>query len=420
MNLADSESIAAILSSLGLSATPSPETADIIVVNTCTVRESAVSRVLARISRFKPLKRMRPGLRIAVTGCLAEQEKASLRQKLPFVDYVLGPDQYLQFSELLAFSQNPLACSDGGFYSEVEPVRTAGINAWIPILRGCDNYCSYCIVPYVRGRERSKPAETVLNEVKQAVDAGFSQVTLLGQNVNSYSYCGLDFPGLLRRIDGVAGLKRVRFMTSHPKDLSEDLIRCFGELPTLCEYLHLPVQSGSNTVLARMNRGYTIDHYRRQIDRLRHCVPSIALSTDVLCGFPDETAEEHESTVRLMREVEYDSAFMFIYSERKGTAAARLSDNVPRQEKIARVSEIIRLQTAMTRKKNEVYVGREEEVLVEGEGPREENTVTSRTRTFKNVILEKTNRNFVGALLRVRITGSTGWALQGSVLSGKE
>jgi len=283
-------------------------------------------------------------------------------------------------------------------------------------MRGCNNFCSYCIVPYVRGREESKSVAAVLDEVKKAVDKGFKEFTLLGQNVNSYASDNIGFAGLLRSVDSVPGVRRLRFMTSHPKDLSDEVIACFGALPSLCEFLHLPMQSGSDRVLARMNRGYTRTAYVRTISKLRDRVPNIALSTDVLSGFPGETAEDHRETLNLLREVLFDSAFMFVYSPRKGTHAAELSDDVDRAEKVRRINEIIALQMEITKRKNQACVGREEEVLVEGISPRDPNQVTSRTRGFKNVIFMAAP-DLIGKILRVRITGSTGWALQGEVLS---
>ncbi|OGJ89497.1 MAG: tRNA (N6-isopentenyl adenosine(37)-C2)-methylthiotransferase MiaB [Candidatus Raymondbacteria bacterium RifOxyC12_full_50_8] len=418
MNLADSESITGILIASGMEQTPLPQRADLIIINTCTVRESAVTRVHAQIARFKPLKQHNKGLRIAVAGCLAQEEQERIFERLPFIDYVIGPDKYRFLAELTEHRAITVSSNNDGrdFYMDIEPVRTAGTNAWIPIMRGCNNFCSYCIVPYVRGREESKSVAAVLDEVKKAVDKGFKEFTLLGQNVNSYASDNIGFAGLLRSVDSVPGVRRLRFMTSHPKDLSDEVIACFGALPSLCEFLHLPMQSGSDRVLARMNRGYTRTAYVRTISKLRDRVPNIALSTDVLSGFPGETAEDHRETLNLLREVLFDSAFMFVYSPRKGTHAAELSDDVDRAEKVRRINEIIALQMEITKRKNQACVGREEEVLVEGISPRDPNQVTSRTRGFKNVIFMAAP-DLIGKILRVRITGSTGWALQGEVLS---
>jgi tRNA-2-methylthio-N6-dimethylallyladenosine synthase len=412
MNLSDSESIAGILSGAGMQAVRTPEEADLIVINTCTVRESAVSRVKAQISRFKPLK-AKQKVRIAVAGCLAQQEKDALFKTLP-VDYIIGPDHYAFLTELLKEKRGCRAEDSDrrDFYSEFPRLRKEGVNAWIPIMRGCDNFCSYCIVPVVRGREMSRPAEEILRDIEQAASAGFPEVTLLGQNVNSYRNSGLDFPALIRKIDAIRGLKRLRFMTSHPKDLSDDLIRCFREVPVLCEFLHLPVQSGSNGVLARMNRGYTRESYLAIVEKLRKQVPDLALSTDLLCGFPGETEKDHAETLSLVKEVEFDSAFMFVFSPRAGTAAAGMAPQVERDVKVARVKEVISVQMDITRRKNAAYAGRTVEVLVEGKSPRDPSEVTSRTRTFKNVILPG-NKIPAGSLLNVKITGSSGWALRG-------
>ena len=412
MNLSDSESIAGILESAGMQAVAAPEEADLIIINTCTVRESAVSRVRAQISRFKPMRAKRK-VKIAVAGCLAQQEKEALFKSLP-VDYVIGPDHYAFLTELL---KEKRACraeeaSRRDFYSEFPRKRKKGVNTWVPIMRGCDNFCSYCIVPVVRGREMSRPAEDVFRDIEEAVGEGFPEITLLGQNVNSYRNGGLDFPALLRKTIEIRGLKRLRFMTSHPKDLSDSLIRCYGEVPALCEFLHLPVQSGSNSVLSRMNRGYTRESYLTVVDKLRKRVPDMALSTDILCGFPGETEQDHTATLALVKEVEFDSAFMFVFSPRTGTAAAGMEPQVERGVKVARVKEVIAAQMEITGRKNRACIGRTMEVLVEGPSPRDPAEVTSRTRTFKNVILQG-NKTPAGAFLNVKITGSSGWALQG-------
>jgi tRNA-2-methylthio-N6-dimethylallyladenosine synthase len=418
MNLADSESIAGILTSAGWREASLPEEADLIIVNTCTVRESAVSRVKAQINRFKSLKAQRK-VKIAVAGCLAQQEKEGLFKSVP-ADYIIGPDHYRFLSELLLTPKASRAgeAQERDFYSDFPRVRKKGVNAWIPIMRGCDNFCSYCIVPHVRGREKSRPVEEILRDAAEAVSKGFPEVTLLGQNVNSYRVQEMDFPTLLRRVDAIPGLKRLRFMTSHPKDLSEDIIQCFGELPSLCEFLHLPVQSGSNAVLARMNRRYTREAYLALIEKLRRRVPDIALSTDILCGFPGETEEDHAATLSLVREVGFDSAFMFVFSPRAGTRAAELPDPVERPVKVARIKEIIGVQMEITKKKNAAYAGRTMEVLVEALSPRNPEEVTARTRTFKNVIL-KGGEDLIGRLLSVKITGGSGWALYGETADSR-
>ncbi len=415
MNKSDSESIAGILSNAGMVETALPETADLIIVNTCAVRESAVSRVKAQINRFKPLKAAR-SVKIAVAGCLAQQEKDKLFKSIP-VDYIIGPDHYRSLSEIIKEKKACVADEslNRDFYMDIPRVRKKGVNAWIPIMRGCDNFCSYCIVPYVRGREMSSPSGDIMDEIRRAIDEGFREITLLGQNVNSYMHEGLDFPGLLQKIDSIKGLARLRFMTSHPKDLSDDLIRCFGALPSLCEFLHLPVQSGSNAVLAAMNRGYTREAYLVIIDKLRKRSPSIALSTDILCGFPGETDDDHLATMDLVDKVGFDSAFMFIFSPRAGTKAAELTGQIAREVKVARVKEVIALQMEKTRFRNESLVGKIQEVMVEGLSPRDVSYVTSRTRTFKNVIF-RGNKELVGQLLNVRITSCSGWALQGELI----
>ncbi|MFH0919555.1 MAG: tRNA (N6-isopentenyl adenosine(37)-C2)-methylthiotransferase MiaB [Fibrobacterota bacterium] len=415
MNLSDSETMAGILISAGLEPADMPESADLIVVNTCAVRESAVTRVKAQISRFKSLRKEK-GVKIAIAGCLAEHEREGLLKKLP-VDYVVGPDHYRFLAEIIEMKSGTIAAGgeERDFYDGFPPVRKKGGNAWVPVMRGCDNYCAYCVVPYVRGREKSRPAEAVMRAVESAVAEGFPEMTLLGQNVNSYRDKDLDFAGLLRRVDAVPGLARLRFMTSHPKDLSEELLRCFGTLPSLCESLHLPVQSGSDRVLAAMNRGYTRERYLGLVERLRERVPDIALSTDVLCGFPGETEEDHARTLSLLQEVRFDAAFMFLYSPRKGTAAAAFAETLTRGEKVRRVNEVIALQMGITKEKNRACIGRTLEVRVEGISPRDAAALTARTRTHKNVIL-RGGPSLIGKTLTVKITGSSGWALLGETL----
>lgn len=415
MNVSDSESIAGILSSAGLAEAPSPEEADLIIVNTCAVRESAVSRVKAQICRFKPLRNKHP-VKIAVTGCLAQQEKADLLKTLP-IDYVIGPDHYRFLTELLKEKNGVIAqeSAERDFYSDFPRMRKNGINAWVPIMRGCDNFCSYCIVPYVRGREKSRPVSEIVEDITSAISKGFPEITLLGQNVNSYKAEGVCFPELLGKINKTPGLLRLRFMTSHPKDLSDDLIHCFNTLETLCEFVHLPVQSGSDAILKRMNRGYTRDAYFQIIEKLRKQVPDIALSTDILCGFPGESDSDHQETINLIKQIEFDSAFMFVFSPREGTAAANMPDPVDRSVKIERVKEVIQLQMEITRRKNLAQVGKVVQVLVEGKSPRHPEELTSRTRTFKNVIL-KGDSSLIGRLVNVKITNCSGWALQGQII----
>ncbi|MBL8029069.1 MAG: tRNA (N6-isopentenyl adenosine(37)-C2)-methylthiotransferase MiaB [Fibrobacteres bacterium] len=412
MNVSDSEAISGILASAGYLSVDDIENADLIIVNTCAVRDTAVSKVKAQICRFKPL-RNRKKIKIAVAGCLAEHEGESLLKDLP-IDYVIGPDRYKFLSELEGGVRVSVSSTDdeNGFYSGFSPVRKKGVNTWVQVMRGCDNFCSYCVVPYVRGRERSKPSKDIIREIEGVVSEGFPEVTLLGQNVNSYKDGDLRFHDLLRHIDKIKGLKRVRFMTSHPKDLSDDLINCFGELSTLCEYLHLPVQSGSDKILAAMNRGYTNKDYRLLIDKIRKRVPSIALSTDILSGFPGESDEDHALTLQLVKDIGYDAGFMFIYSKRKGTKAASMEEQLKREIKVARVNEIINVQMEITKAKNSQCIGNIEEVIVEGVSPRNPSKITARTRTFKNVILDGTASE-VGSFLTVRVTGSTGWALEG-------
>ncbi len=411
MNVSDSETISSILTENGFLRVDNYEQADIIVVNTCAVRDSAVSKVKAQICRFKPLKTKRRAC-IVVAGCLAEHEKESLLGELP-IDFVVGPTEYRSIPAKLTGLDDALPTDS--FYHDFPPIRGKGVNAWISIAKGCDNFCSYCVVPFVRGREKSKPMEMVLAEAQQAIYEGYKEITLLGQNVNSYSDGAFRFHDLLKKLNNLKGLQRLRFMTSHPKDLSDGLIECFRVLPTLCEYLHLPVQSGSDAVLKAMNRQYTRDSYLALVDKIRTAVPDIALSTDVLCGFPGESDTDHKSTVDLLSRVEFDSAFMFIYSPRKGTKAASMENQIHRAVKVARVNEIIKLQMDITKKKNSKMVGREEEVIIEAVCTKERGCVTARTRNYKNVILKGVAAD-IGKVIKARIISSSGWALKGEAI----
>ncbi len=418
MNLADSEVIASILENNGWSKTSKAEEADFILVNTCTVRKTADSRVQAQISHFKPLKKKNHRLRIAVSGCLAQRKKEELFKDLPFIDFVVGPDQYNVLPEILAADIRKGTYTESaadGFYKDFDPIRKEGVNAWVSVMRGCDNFCTYCIVPHVRGRERSKKAQMVVDEIKKITDEGFNEVTLLGQNVNSYKDGNLDFPKLLQKIDMETSIPRVRFMTSHPKDFGESLMDAFADIPSLCEYIHLPVQAGSDRILKMMNRKYTADEYRAKIDLLRKKVPGISISTDIITGFPSETDSEFEETFNLVKEIEYDSAFMFIYSLRDGTAAEKFGDDIPYKIKTERVNRIIELQMENTKKRNKEKLGSIEEVLIEGLSKKRKDQVSGRTRGYKNVIFNG-EESMVGSFRKVKITEANGWALKGELL----
>jgi tRNA-2-methylthio-N6-dimethylallyladenosine synthase len=357
MNVADSDALRRALAARGYAPVGAPDGADLIVVNTCSVRERAEARARARIAELAAIKKRRRGARLWVIGCMAERLGPKLRECIPGVDAVIGATL---LTDAEAVAGRYIDESDHGVPAPVAPA----VSEFVPVTRGCDNYCSYCIVPYVRGREQSIPASDVLGYIEARVAAGVREVTLLGQNVNSYCDGGTDFPELLARVAQINGLRRVRFTTSHPKDCTEKLVRAMAASPVICRHLHLPVQSGSDRVLSLMNRTYTADHYRSIVAMARSLVPGIDITTDLLVGFPSETESEFEATLALVREVRFTTAFMFAYSVREGTAAARLEDDVPRAAKIGRLDRLVRLQTAITRERYEAAVGGEREVMV--------------------------------------------------------
>jgi len=435
MNVYDSRRITQVLGADGWVETADPALADLILVNTCSVRDRPEKKVLGTLSRLLPLKEAHPGLKFGVCGCVAQQRGEDLLRKVPYLDLVFGPDRIADLPAMLAapgrgHRESRTAMDDPSDYAflPVDPAFEPGPTAFLTIMKGCDRFCSYCIVPYVRGRQVSKPADRVLAEVDALVAAGVREVTLLGQNVNAY---GKDrpeepgFPDLLARIGAVPGLRRVRFVTSHPADADDGLLDLFGSLPTLAEFLHLPVQSGSDAVLARMRRGYDVARYLDRLARVRRACPDVALSTDFIVGFPGETAEEFEATMRLVEEARFDSMFSFKYSPRPGTAAARLRDDVPEAVKVERLAQLQALQDRITAEKMMRYLGREEEVLIEGPS-RDMRSATrgkahaelqgrTRTNLTVNVAVEVPVPEARGRLARVRIDEVLVHSLRGTV-----
>jgi tRNA-2-methylthio-N6-dimethylallyladenosine synthase len=359
MNVADSGALRAALAGRGYAPVEVPEDANLIVVNTCSVRERAEVRAQARIAEFAAIKKRRSGAKLWVIGCMAERLGKTLQERIPGIDAVIGATR---LTDAEAVVQTYLDDHEHG-----EPVHIAsGVSEFVPVMRGCNNYCAYCIVPYVRGPEQSIPAMAVVSDIKRRVAAGVREVTLLGQNVNSYRDNGTDFPDLLAMVAGIEGLGRVRFTTSHPKDCTEKLVRTMAANGKICRHFHLPVQSGSDRILALMNRTYSADRYLTLVAMIRSLVPDADITTDLLVGFPSETESEFEATLALAREVRFTAAFMFAYSAREGTAAARHSDDVAREVKIGRLNRLIRLQTGITREIYETMVGRTLAVMVYG------------------------------------------------------
>ncbi len=386
MNRYDGELVSRLLAQEGFALTSSIEDAQVILFNTCSVRDHAEKRVLGRIQTLSGLKRKRPGLILGVLGCMGQRLGEELRGIAPEVDLVLGPDAYRVLPQLL---KEKLDGSNGHHYfcagdadetyGDIVPQRREGVNAFVAIMRGCNNFCSYCIVPYARGRERSRPVEEILNEIHLAVADGFPEVTLLGQNVNSYRWGQADFPDLLEKVSLIDGLKRIRFLTSHPRDLSDRLISIMARGGKICPSLHLPVQSGSDRILELMGRGYTRAEYLKKVARLRCEMADLALSTDLLCGFPSETEDDFGRTLELMEEAAFDSAFTFKYSPRPGTNAAKMMDDVPEAVKIERLERMIERVRALADRSNHRMIGKTVQVLLENPSPQDAAEWTGRT-----------------------------------------
>ena len=421
MNVADSEVVASVMQMAGYETCESVEEADAVFLNTCSVRDNAEQKIYHRLEALGAVKRKRP-LIVGVLGCMAERVQQDLLENHG-ADLVAGPDAYLTLPDLTAQAEMGhkamnIELSTTETYKDVVPQRLHGakLGGFVSIMRGCNNFCHYCIVPYTRGRERSRDVESILREVRDLRDRGFKEVTLLGQNVNSYHIEGLDFPGLLRKVAEEAPQMRVRFTTSHPKDMSDDTLRVIAEVPNVCKHIHLPVQSGSDRILKLMNRKYTREWYLDRVAAIRRIIPDCGLSTDIFVGYHDETEEDHQLSLSLMREVGYDSAFMFKYSERPGTYASKhLPDNVAEDEKIRRLNELIALQTEMSAQRNKSDEGKEFEVLVEGFSKRSREQLCGRTEQNKMVVFDKGNHH-IGETVRVRITGSTSATLLGEAV----
>ena len=432
MNVADSEVVASVMQMAGYETTENLEEANAVFLNTCSVRDNAEQKIYHRLEALDAERRKRKKemqgaggnpLIIGVLGCMAERAQQDLLDN-HFCDLVVGPDAYLTLPDLIAQAETGhkamnTELSTTETYRDVVPQRIGlghKIGGYVSIMRGCNNFCHYCIVPYTRGRERSRDVESILREVRDLRDRGFKEVTLLGQNVNSYACGETSFPQLLRRVAEEAPEMRVRFTTSHPKDMSDETLHVIAEMPNVCKHIHLPVQSGSDKILKLMNRKYTREWYMGRVEAIRRIIPDCGLSTDIFVGYHDETLEDHELSLSLMREVGYDSAFMFKYSERPGTYASKhLPDNVPEEEKIRRLNELIALQTEMSALQNKKDEGKEFDVLVEGFSKRSRQQLCGRTEQNKMVVFDKGSHH-IGETVRVRITGSTSATLFGTLV----
>jgi tRNA-2-methylthio-N6-dimethylallyladenosine synthase len=390
MNVADSEVVGGILSTNGYVLTRDIADADVVLVNTCAIRENAEQRIYGRLGLFSTYKRKHPGMLVGILGCMAERLRSDLLES-DLVDLVVGPDEYRKLPGLMesAFAGEKgvaVRLSRVENYDELAPLRTDGVCAWLSVMRGCDKFCTFCVVPFTRGRERSRSLESVVGEVGDLASRGFREITLLGQNVNSFRDGSRDFAELMRKVAAVDRSMRIRFMTSHPQDMSERLIGAIAEEVNICKYVHLPVQSGSDRILGLMNRTYSVDHYRRLIHRIREAIPGVALSTDVISGFPSESGADHRLTVDLIRELRFDGAFTFKYSPREGTKAWDMEDNVPDEEKGRRVWEITELQHAIALEQNRELIGRTVRVLVEGPSKKSPQEYTGRSDTNRSVV----------------------------------
>lgn len=418
MNLADTEIVLGIMSKSGYSPTQVIDDADVVFLNTCSVREHAEEKIHQRLSVLRKQKNERPGLVVGVLGCMAERLRSGLLEKQN-VDIVVGPDEYRKLPQLLegAFSGAKgigVRLSRTETYDDITPFRAEGISAWISVMRGCDKFCTFCIVPFTRGRERSRALVGVVNEVRQLVGQGFHEVTLLGQNVNSYHDGENEFADLLAAVASVNPHLRVRFTTSHPQDLSDKLIDMMASHDNLCKYLHLPVQSGSNRVLHAMNRTYTKEHYLSLVKRIRERIPGISLSTDIIAGFPTETEDEHKETVELMEEIRYDGAYMFKYSPREGTPAYALGDDISDEVKSKRLNEIISVQQRISLECNRSLIGKSLRVMVDGPSRKSDEQFSGRSGTNKTVIFPA-GAFTPGEELNVRINRATSATLFGEI-----
>lgn len=425
MNVSDSEIVASVLRSDGYGLTNNADEADIVLINTCAIRENAEQKVRRRLQELRAHKRRHnPDMRLGVLGCMAERLRHKLLEEEKLVDLVVGPDAYRDLPNLLARADDTgqaavnVLLSREETYADIAPVRydSNGISAFVSIMRGCDNMCSFCVVPFTRGRERSRPASSILDECKSLVDQGFKEVTVLGQNVNSYLAEDVNFSELLYRISLISPELRIRYSTSHPKDCSDELLHVHAERKNVCNYIHLPVQHGNTDMLKRMRRTYSREQYLDLVDRAKRIVPGVSLSTDIIAGFCGETDEEHQDTLSLMEAVRYDHAYMFMYSERPDTYAARkYTDDVPEDIKKRRLTDIIELQSRISLEGNRQEIGREHVVLVEGTSRRSEDQLSGRSDTNKMVVFDRETYG-PGQYVRVRITDCTSATLIGEAV----
>ena len=424
MNISDAERMEGQLVTIGYERTENMEEADLILLNTCCVRETAEDKVYGKIGEIKHLKREKPSLIFGITGCMAQKEGDALIKRAPHIDFVLGTNKVHELTHVI----QEVEAAKGGHVVDVllgdtelpddVPVQRGGrLSAWVPIMYGCNNFCTYCIVPYVRGRERSRLPEDVVKEVEEAAAKGFKEVTLLGQNVNSYGkdHKKADFADLLQMVDKVRGIERVRYMTSHPKDLSDKVIGTIKNSEHICEHFHLPVQYGSNKILKAMNRVYTVEQYRELVKKIRAAIPAASITTDLIVGFPGETEEDFADMLSFLREIRYDAAYTFLYSKRSGTPAAVMEQQVDEACKKERLHKLMEVQNQISLENNEKLQGQSVEVMVEGPSRTDASVWTGRTRTNKIVLWDKGDWEKEGDLVQIRVTHPQTWVLKGEL-----
>lgn len=424
MNENDSERLAGQLRSLGYDMTDDLESADVILINTCCVRESAEKKIYGKIGELKRLKSQNPNLIIGIAGCMAQKDKDKLFKKAPHIDLVMGTHNTHQLVELIqqleSSREKVLAVWDQAerMAPDVPTIRKNKISAWVPIMYGCNNFCTYCIVPYVRGRERSRPIVDIVREIEQLGQEGFKEITLLGQNVNSYGKDSgnIDFADLLAEVDQIKTISRIRYMTSHPRDMNERVIKVVANSKRICQQFHLPIQSGSNEILKKMNRGYTTETYQDLIKELRNMIPNASLTTDIIVGFPGETDDLFRETLSFLQTIRFDAAYTFLYSIRSGTPAANMPDQVPLTVKKERLQELMAVQNTISLEINKKLEGQLVEVLVEGPSKNDPSRLMGRTGTNKIVIWDKKGPEETGDLCRIEIKQAQTWLLKGQLV----
>ena len=422
MNVADTEVISGLLNNEGYSQTKDIHSANVIFVNTCAIREHAEDKVHSRLGFYNQIKQKKPDIIIGVLGCMAQNLKEDILESKPFVDIILGPDSYRRLPDMISNRSkeaNHLVdtkLSRFEVYDNLFPSRKEGINAWISIMRGCDKFCTFCIVPFTRGRERSRSIDSIISEANQAVTDGFIEITLLGQNVNSYNHEGEGFHVLLDEVAKIKGLKRIRYTSPHPQDMTQEVLNVMAQHETICNYVHLPLQAGNDRILNRMNRTYTKSEFISLANQIRDSLPNVGLSTDIIVGFPGEGSEEFDDTLDVMEKVHFDSAYTFKYSSRPGTKAAEFEDIISEEEKQSRLERVIDMQKKHTLLQNQKRIGTIEMVLVEKESKRSANHWAGRTDSNKWVIFEKNNFK-IGELVPIKIIDAKGITLRGETIN---